>query len=346
MPSAGGALRAVLPGSGAALSPVSNATVASLSPKLVAVPGNEIPPGMICGRLMTRDGVALRYAIAPGPSLSKGTVCVLQGRGEFIERYFETVRDLRSRGYTVATLDWRGQGGSARLLRQSWRGHVRSFRHYDIDLETFMREIVLPDCPPPFYAIGHSTGGQILLRALRRHRWFSVAVLSSPFLGLGPTPLPSWLLRLIAPFFTMTGLGWIAVPGRGKQALVPRSFEGNTLTSDRRRFALSARVLEAEPALGLGAPTIAWLAAALSSVRELHRLKGERPLTAPVLIVAAGADRVVSTEASRSFARQVPGVATVVIDYARHELLQERDEFRVQLWAAFDAFVGAVSPSR
>ena len=33
---------------------------------------------------------------------------------------------------------------------------------------------------------------------------------------------------------------------------------GNVLTSDRRRFTLSARVLETEPALGLGAPTIAW----------------------------------------------------------------------------------------
>jgi lysophospholipase len=343
MPSAGGVLRTVLPGSRAALSPVSDATVASLTPKLVAVPGNEIPPGMGCGRLVTPDGAALRYALAPGPSLSKGTVCILQGRAEFIERYFETVRDLRARGYTVATLDWRGQGGSARLLRQSWRGHIRGFRHYDIDLEAFMREIVLPDCPPPFYAIGHSTGGQILLRALRRHRWFSAAVLSSPFLGLGPAPVPPWVIRLIAPLFTMTGLGWVAVPGRGKQALAPESFEGNVLTSDRRRFALSARVLEAEPALGLGAPTIAWLSAALSSMRELYRLKGERPLTAPVLIVAAGADRVVSTEASRNFARQVPGVAAVVVEHARHELLQERDEFRVQFWAAFDAFIGALS---
>jgi lysophospholipase len=78
-------------------------------------------------------------------------------------------------------------------------------------------------------------------------------------------------------------------------------------------------------------------------MRELHRLKGERPLTAPVLIVAAGADRVVSTEASRDFARHVPGVAAVVVDHARHELLQERDEFRVQFWAAFDAFTGALS---
>jgi lysophospholipase len=343
MPPLEGALRAVLPGSAPALSPVSDATVASLSPKLVSVPGNEIPAGMSCGRLVTPDRVALRYAVAPGPSLSKGTVCILQGRGEFIERYFETVRDLRARGYTVATLDWRGQGGSARLLRQPWRGHIRSFRHYDIDLETFVREIVLPDCPPPFYAIGHSTGGQVLLRALRRHHWFSAAVLSSPFLGLGPTPLPPWMVRLIAPFFILTGLGWIAVPGRGKEALALDQFEGNTLTSDRRRFALSHRIIEAEPALGIGAPTIAWLNAALSSMRELHRLKGERPLTAPVLIVAAGADRVVSTEASRDFARHVPGVAAVVVDHARHELLQERDEFRVQFWAAFDAFTGALS---
>src|SRR5262245_61260741 len=104
MPSAEALLRAVLPGSGPALSPVSDATVATLAPKLVSVPGNEIPAGMSCGRLVTRDRVALRYALAPGPSLSKGTVCILQGRGEFIERYFETVRDLRSRGYTVATL--------------------------------------------------------------------------------------------------------------------------------------------------------------------------------------------------------------------------------------------------
>src|SRR5262249_32409704 len=142
MPSAEVLLRAVVPGSRAALSPVSDATVASLSPKLVAVPGNEIPAGMDCGGLVTPDRVALRYALAPGPSLSKGTVCILQGRGEFIERYFETVRDLRARGYTVATLDWRGQGGSARLLRQSWRGHVRSVRHYDIGLPNFMAATV------------------------------------------------------------------------------------------------------------------------------------------------------------------------------------------------------------
>ena len=34
-----------------------------------------------------------------------------------IEKYFEVVGELRRRGFAVAVLDWRGQGGSSRLLR-------------------------------------------------------------------------------------------------------------------------------------------------------------------------------------------------------------------------------------
>ena len=44
-----------------------------------------------------------------------GTVCIFPGRSEFIEKYFEVVGELRRRGFAVAVLDWRGQGGSGRL---------------------------------------------------------------------------------------------------------------------------------------------------------------------------------------------------------------------------------------
>ena len=57
----------------------------------------------------------------------KGTVVVLPGRNECIEKYFETVRDLSDRGFATAVLDWRGQGGSDRLIRDAQRGHVKSF---------------------------------------------------------------------------------------------------------------------------------------------------------------------------------------------------------------------------
>ena len=84
---------------------------------------------------------------------------MLQGRAEFIEKYFETVRDLRARGFAVATFDWRGQGLSDRALADRHKGYVRNFSEYATDLEAFMEQVVLPDCPPPIFALGHSMGG-------------------------------------------------------------------------------------------------------------------------------------------------------------------------------------------
>ena len=54
-------------------------------------------------------------------------MCLFQGRAEFIEKYFETVRELRARGFAVATIDWRGQGGSERALADPRKGHVGDF---------------------------------------------------------------------------------------------------------------------------------------------------------------------------------------------------------------------------
>ena len=60
---------------------------------------------------------------------------------------------------------------------------------------------------------------------------------------------------------------------------------------------------------------------------------------APVLIVAAGADRVVGNEGIRRLARRLPGVALTFIPDARHEILGERDMIRRQFMAALDSFV-------
>ena len=106
---------------------------------LVSIPANPVPDDYVSGTLKTRDGVSLRFARWAPPPGRKGTVCLFQGRAEFIEKYFETVRDLRARGFAVATLDWRGQGLSDRALRNSRKGYVRDFSRYDIDLDTFVR---------------------------------------------------------------------------------------------------------------------------------------------------------------------------------------------------------------
>ena len=117
--------------------------------QLIYIPANPAPEGATVGTVKTADGVVLRFARFDPPPGRKGTLCVFPGRAEFIEKYFEVVRDARARGFAVAILDWRGQGLSDRALPNARKGHVYDFSEYDRDLEAFVKNIVLPDCPAP-----------------------------------------------------------------------------------------------------------------------------------------------------------------------------------------------------
>jgi len=307
--------------------------------KLVSIAANPVPEDVVTGMLTTPDGRALRFARFAPPPGRRGTVCLFQGRAEFIEKYFETVRDLRSRGFAVATLDWRGQGLSDRALEDPHKGHVTDFAEFDTDLETFMREVVLPDCPPPLFALAHSMGGAILIRAASQgRRWFDRIVLSAPMIKVARARLPG------PAKIALKGMGWVGLgtsyaPGGDGTVEQAQPFLANPLTSDPVRYARNAAVLEAEPALGLGAPTVAWVNAALSTMGEFAEAGYPGRIRHPLLIIAAGADTIVSTPATEEFAIRLRAGSHLVLPGAKHELLMEQDRMRGQFWAAFDAFV-------
>jgi lysophospholipase len=312
--------------------------------KLVSIPANPVPENFVTGMLKTPDGVSLRYARWQPPAGRRGTVCILQGRSEWIEKYFETVRDLHARGFAVVTLDWRGQGLSDRALSDRHKGYVRDFSEYDSDLDTFMREIVLPDCPPPIFAIGHSTGATVLIRAAYRgHRWFDRMVLTAPLIaleGIGATATAPVIVRAMR----LAGLGAMYVPKSNTGVMDARPFVGNLLTSDPVRYARNGAILEAEPALALGGPTVAWTDAAFRAMHALRERGYAARIRQPMLIVAAGLDAIVSNVAIEDFATLLRTGSHLVVVGARHELLMEQDRFRSQFWAAFDAFIPGTSP--
>jgi len=306
---------------------------------LFSIPANPVPEGAVSGTLKTRDGAALRYARWTPPPGRKGTVCLFQGRAEFIEKYFETVRDLRARGFAVAAIDWRGQGGSSRALRNPRRGYVRSFNQYQIDLETFVHEVVLPDCPPPFFALAHSMGATVLLRAAHAgHRWFDRMVLLAPLIalpGLRRSAMSRWSVRGLR----LMGLGGLYVPGGDATVMLQRPFIGNLLTSDPVRYARNIAVIEAEPSLAIGWPTVAWTDAAFRVMDEMAEPGYPGRIRQPILIIAAGQDAIVSTPAIEEFSVRLRAGAHLIVPGARHELLMEQNRFRGQVLAAFDAFV-------
>jgi lysophospholipase len=306
---------------------------------LVSIPANPVPEDVVSGTIKTSDGVELRFARWAPPPGRKGTVCVFGGRGEMIEKYFETVRDLRDRGFAVAMIDWRGQGHSSRRLRDPRKGYVRDFADYEIDVETFVQQVVLPDCPPPYFALAHSMGGAVMLRlAHAGKRWFDRMVLSAPMIdlpGRRTSFIPTALLRIMR----LAGQGGRYVPGGNDELVGLLPFINNPLTSDPVRFARNAAILEEDPTLGLAAPTVAWADTAFKAMRTFGGYYYPSQIRQPILMLAASNDTVVSTSAIEEFAYHLRAGSHLVIAGSKHEILQEQDRYRAQFWAAFDAFV-------
>ncbi|MDO8399504.1 MAG: alpha/beta hydrolase [Bradyrhizobium sp.] len=306
---------------------------------LVSIPANPVPDNVVTGTIKTPDGAELRFARWAPPAGRKGTVCVFAGRTEQIEKYFETVRDLRDRGFAVAMIDWRGQGHSSRRLRDPRKGYVRDFADFEIDVETFVQQVVLPDCPPPYFALAHSMGGAVMLRVAHAgKRWFDRMVLSAPMIDL-PGRATSLASVALLRTLRLTGQGGRYVPGGSDALTGSESFVNNPFTSDPVRFARNAAILEEDPTLGLGSPTVAWADTAVRTMRGFRAANYPLQIRQPILMLAASSDTIVSTSAIEEFAYHLRAGSHLVIAGSRHEILQEQDRYRAQFWAAFDAFV-------
>jgi lysophospholipase len=315
--------------------------MAAQKAELTGITRNPVPSGALCAYFTARDGISIRFARWDTTAEHRlGTVCLFHGRTEFIEKYFETITDLRRRGFAIATMDWRGQGGSSRLLRNPMKGHAETFAHYDADVIKFMTEIVLPDCPPPYYCLAHSMGGHLVLRLTQtRVCWWDRIVLSAPMIRFAGASGESAAISMAAEAATFFGLGDSFIPGWSSHAPEADPFETNLLTSDRLRFERAKEVVQAAPHLGLGQPTLGWVAAACSSIAMVNSTAFMESIKVPILIVAASNDKIVSTPAIERFASRIKNCTHIVLAGAKHEILQERDQLREQFWAAFDAYV-------
>lgn len=309
-------------------------------PILIGTRFNPVPEGVNAGFVATPDGTKLRIARWTATTRpSKGTVILLQGRSEFIEKYFETVDDLRSRGFGVLTFDWRGQGGSQRLLADPRRGHIEHFNQYITDLETVMTEIALPDCKGPFFVLAHSMGALVaLLAAPSFGNRIDRMVLSAPLLALNGLPVSQNLLQRFAGAMSFIGFAQSHARRDTSNAL-NRPFMGNKLTSDIERFQRNRGIVEARQGLVLGAPTFGWTFAACRAMQEVHEPGFSNVISVPTLFLVAGNDEIVDPRAVEAYGHAMRAGAFLTISGAKHEILQERDFLREQALAAFDGFV-------
>jgi lysophospholipase len=293
------------------------------------------------GYFTTADGTTIRsgrwFVEGRKPC---GSVVLLGGRKEFLEKYTETAADLNQRGFMVFGFDWRGQGLSSRMLPDRLKGFVRNYDDYVQDLEEFFQRVVQPEAVRPTYLLAHSMGGHVALRYLHRQpAGIDKAVLVAPMLDINTKPFPRWLVKGLVWLGQHIGSEEALVPGSDKRTNFDRPFEGNALTADPRRFAVEKNAVAQNPDLALGGVTFAWLMATFASIANIRRPGFLEEVRVPVLMVAAGTDRVVSVTAQKSACRRLPNCRLLIISEARHEILMETDDIRTRFWEAFDAFI-------
>jgi lysophospholipase len=308
--------------------------------ELASLPYSPVPSQPVIARVVSAGGLALRVARwRPTARRTRGTVCLLQGRSEFIEKYYEVIAELRRRGFAVVAFDWRGQGGSDRPLANPRKGHVDDFSDYVADLRAVVERVVRESTPAPHFALAHSMGGCILVQALLDDPGlFSRVVITSPMFGIAGLRRPRGA-RLLAATLDVCGFGGAFIPAGGETSVATKPFAGNPLTSDPARYARAGDFIAAAPWLGLGDPTIGWVHAAFRAMDLFSDPNVPLRVATPMLLVLPAGDSVTLTPVAERFAARLKAGRALVIPGAEHELLMERDEVRSLFWAAFDAFV-------
>lgn len=296
------------------------------------------------GRWIAPDGWPHRvFRMGNG---TRGQMLVLNGRADMIEKYLELIVYYANRGWAVTAFDWRGQGGSGRIGSDPSIGHIANFAQWVEDLEAFCQEWQA-GTNGPHVVLAHSMGGFLALRAMVEGVLRpDAAVLSAPMLGLNSGAIPDWLARFIVGFM-------VRITGPGKAAWTQNELSEVQLRARQRRLTHCVFRYDDElywrrstPEVSLGPPSWGWLREAYRATAALEREPALRSMAIPTLVLGASSDELVSPEAIRRVAAQLPNATLHMYGAeAAHEILREADAVRLDALARIDAFWDAHAPS-
>ena len=297
----------------------------------------DAPDGAVVRWLICADGVRIRAALWRGGT--KGTVLLFPGRTEYIEKYGPAAGEMAARGYSMVTVDWRGQGLADRPLADRASGHVARFLDYQKDVAALLDFARAEKLPEPYFLVAHSMGGAIGLRAIYSDLPVRAVTFSAPMWGIRIHPAlrpAAWVLSTAS---RVVGHSHQYAPGTKPITYVAEApFAGNVLTSDPQMYAFMQAQVRSHPELALGGPSLHWLSEAL---RECFRQRLMASPKLPCVTMLGTVERVVDRRPIHDRMARWPGGKLIMVPGAEHEVMMETPAIRAQFYdnacALFDA---------
>ena len=269
--------------------------------------------------IMTDDKVKIRVGLWRAKS-PIGTVFICPGRSEYIEKYGKTAKLFTEHGYTSVSLDWRGQGLADRLVSNTLLGHVDTFSDYSKDLDSVIKWAQNFNLPKPWFVLGHSMGGAIILRALHQNKHFDAVAFSCPMWGIKLSPA----LRIFAFFYGNLAktlkIDKNFAPSTSEKGYFDESFADNPLTNDHDTWQYLLDQVNKYPALKLGGPSVRWVNSALKETFQLSKLPSPK---IPCITFLAEDERIVDPIRVRNRMEAWSNGELNFVPSARHEVLME-----------------------
>lgn len=262
-------------------------------------------------------GEHLFYQVWRLPAEPRATLVIVHGLGEHSGRYLNVVNHLAPQGYAIYALDHRGHGRSP-----GRRGHLDDWSLFREDLRAFVRMVQTREVGRPFFLMGHSLGGCMVLDyVLHYPDGLAAVVASAPAVGrLNVSPgrtLMSKLLAKIKPDLSFsTGLDETRI---SREPAVVEAYRHDPLVHGK-----------GTPALGICfIQTAEWTLAHAADFQP------------PLLLLHGEADRLVNVAGSRKFYEQVkqPDKKLIIYPGGYHE--SHNDLHKEQMLADLESWLEA-----
>ncbi len=233
---------------------------------------------------------------------------------------------ISKRGFYTAIFDWFG-----REKLQSNTIKQNRHRNFDINndinyLNEFLKNVVYPDCPPPYYMLTYGTGGLIALSGLDiiNHQFNKMLCVSPPFAPFGNKT--NGFQHKLTQLLSDIGLGFL--PARGGKKLKQKNMQFEC----KNNTALPS-------ALSIPPPTSRWMASVLNAIDVMKKNILSGYLKIPTLFILANQNNIADNIEVRQLCQRTHLTESITITGAELDTIMHKEDYRKQFEAAFDAFI-------
>jgi acylglycerol lipase len=240
----------------------------------------------------------------------RAVLLFVHGLAEHSGRYIHVMEFFAERGFDCWAVDYRCHGKSPGL-----RVHIDRFEDFLADIEAARRLVRTENPDPPFFLIGHSQGGLLVLRnTLDRPEGLDGIIVSSPFVGLHPDAAPPAPLQVVANIVS---------------TFLPKQMFSKV--ADPSFLSRDPRVAEAYLADPMVSRTVSarWFTE-VQKAQSDTRARAPR-LSVPALVMQSGDDRLVNPATTRTWAADAPSEFVEYVEWEGfyHEMFNEPEQVEV-----------------